>query len=179
MQAVLRESNEARGFTLVLQGAECSNELLADMQGHAEWLASAFRIIKGLVDKKINVQEAYDPVFKKIEQKQEWYKLRRASLLGLFLTSCRMALTVTCYRGSHILRTNPILPETSTSKTPVQICPTNCSAVLVYSGPTSETSLGTFVCIVFWGSWLDGCVDKHRSQFWASVVRIFWALLES
>ena len=81
----MQASNEARSFTFVLQGAECSNELLTDMQTHAEWLASAFRIIKSLVDKQIDVQAAYDPVFARIAEKHEWYKLRRVSLLGLSL----------------------------------------------------------------------------------------------
>jgi hypothetical protein len=80
---ILRESNEARNFTMRLKGTQCSAELLSYMEKHTTFLDKSFAVLQKFCGNGVNSEAVYAPLYTKIEERRQGYALRRAAAKGL------------------------------------------------------------------------------------------------
>ena len=80
MEDILKESGEARKYSISLNGQELAHELVAQMSSHSTYMHKVYVLLQKLVGQKISTMAVYKPIFDKVEEKQTWYKLRKAVL---------------------------------------------------------------------------------------------------
>ena len=77
MSEILKEGGEARNFSVSLHGSELSSELVHQMQQHADFMTRVYQVLQKLTKQKVNSAAVYDPIINKVNERMEWYKLRK------------------------------------------------------------------------------------------------------
>jgi hypothetical protein len=83
MSEVLKSANEARSYSLSLEGFELSTDLVKQLDNFDTFMQAAYRKIQKLSQEKNQTHEIYETLYNEIDEKNKWFDVRRRVAKGM------------------------------------------------------------------------------------------------